>query len=69
MQYGHKELAGNLPELPLGGMMAENNQISITAPGSSQQLPPEVPPQIEWKRKWKMIKKTLRLLRVFTMKS
>ena len=44
VQYGHQELADNLPELPLGCMTAENNQISTTAPGSSRQLPPEVPP-------------------------
>ena len=44
VQYGHQELADNLPELPLGGMTAENNQLSTTAPGSSRQLPPEAPP-------------------------
>ena len=44
IQYGRQELADNLPELPLGSISTENNRISITAPGSSQQLPPEMPP-------------------------
>ena len=44
MQYGHPDLADSLPELPQGSITGENHQISMTAPGSSQQLPPEVPP-------------------------
>ena len=39
MQYGHPELAHSLPELPQGSMTGENDQISMTATGSSQQLP------------------------------
>ena len=42
MQYGQPELADSLPDLTLGSMTSENNQISVTAPGSSQQLPPEM---------------------------
>ena len=45
IQYGRQDLADNLPELPLGGITSENNQVSITAPGSSQQLQPEMPPR------------------------
>ena len=43
IQYGRQELADNLPEFPLGGITSGNNQRSITAPGSSQQLAPEMP--------------------------
>ena len=43
IQYGHQELDDILPGLPLRGMTSENSQVSISAPGSSQQLPPEMP--------------------------
>ena len=44
IQYGHPELSNSLPELPQGIITSENNQTSMTAPGSSQQLPPDVLP-------------------------
>ena len=44
MQYGHPELADSLPELPRGSMTGENDQMSMTNPGKSQQLPLEVLP-------------------------